>query len=176
MARKPIYKRIWPYVVVGVLAIGALGGNSSDKKPEEEKPATRVVLTPAPEKEDWVRVEITPAPDEEIFVAPLREVDPETETPAPLQTLAPVEAAAPVPDRSIPDPTPAPAPAPTSTPAPIAAVPDPTQTPISAECYVAPTGKRYHYSKDCAGPNAIPITQDDAVARGYTPCKKCAGG
>lgn len=189
MARKPIYKRIWPYVVVGVLAIGALGGNSSDKKPEEEKPATRVVFTPAP--------------DSDIFVSPQQDL-PE-ETPAPLQTLGPVPEAAQLQDRSIPEPTPAPivtappTPAPTPVPVQASAPSVPTSAPVRAQepapevtpapapeppaptpdargCYITPTGKRYHFDKECAGPNAIPITVGDAVARGYTPCKTCSGG
>ena len=182
MARKPIYKRIWPYVVVGVLAIGALGGNSSDKKQEEEKPATRVVFTPAPEE--------TPSPLQ-LFA----------EDPAPLQTLGPVSEEAPLQDRSVPETTPAqietvpptsapiqtaapsvqdPAPvraqepAPEATPSPTPELPEPT--PDARGCYITPTGKRYHFDKECAGPNAIPITVGDAVARGYTPCKTCSGG
>ena len=189
MARKPIYKRIWPYVVVGVLAIGALGGNSSDKKQEGEKPATRVVFTPAP--------------DSDIFVSPQQDL-PE-KTPAPLQTLGPVSDTAPLQDRSVPETTPAPIettpptpdptpvpvqasapsvptsapvraqePAPEVTPAPTPELPEPT--PDARGCYITPTGKRYHFDKECAGPNAIPITVGDAVARGYTPCKVCSGG
>lgn len=39
--------------------------------------------------------------------------------------------------------------------------------------YITPTGKRYHFSKSCAGENAIPTTLFD-VSSYYTPCKKCA--
>ena len=41
--------------------------------------------------------------------------------------------------------------------------------------YITPTGKKYHFSKDCAGPNAIPISLSDAQ-KNYEPCKKCANG
>lgn len=42
--------------------------------------------------------------------------------------------------------------------------------------YIAPTGKRYHYSKTCAGKNASAVSEAEAKERGRTPCKKCAGG
>lgn len=42
--------------------------------------------------------------------------------------------------------------------------------------YIAPTGKRYHYSKTCAGKNATAVSEAEAKERGRTPCKKCAGG
>lgn len=42
--------------------------------------------------------------------------------------------------------------------------------------YIAPTGKRYHYSKTCAGKNATAVSKAEAQERGRTPCKKCAGG
>ena len=41
--------------------------------------------------------------------------------------------------------------------------------------YVTPTGKKYHYSKSCAGKNATPISLENAK-RQYDPCKKCAHG
>ncbi len=39
--------------------------------------------------------------------------------------------------------------------------------------YVTPTGKKYHFSKSCAGKNATP-TSLEAAKRHYDPCKKCA--
>lgn len=47
----------------------------------------------------------------------------------------------------------------------------PTQNTV----YVTPTGKRYHYSKDCAGKNGKATTLQNAKARGLTPCAKCVG-
>lgn len=41
--------------------------------------------------------------------------------------------------------------------------------------YVTPTGKKYHFSKSCAGKNATPTSLEDAK-RHYDPCKKCAHG
>ena len=41
--------------------------------------------------------------------------------------------------------------------------------------YITPTGKKYHFSKDCAGPNAIK-TDLDSAKKNYDPCKKCANG
>lgn len=42
--------------------------------------------------------------------------------------------------------------------------------------YITPTGKRYHYDNNCNGGTYIPSTMDEALAKGLTPCKKCAGG
>ncbi|MBE6537988.1 MAG: hypothetical protein E7671_00795 [Ruminococcaceae bacterium] len=40
--------------------------------------------------------------------------------------------------------------------------------------YIAPTGKRYHNKRTCAGKNALPI--DLNLAKNYhTACKKCVG-
>lgn len=43
----------------------------------------------------------------------------------------------------------------------------------SVTVYITPTGKRYHYSKACAGKNAM-ARDLDSVTGIYTPCKKCA--
>lgn len=48
-------------------------------------------------------------------------------------------------------------------------------TPVdnSRTVYITPTGKKYHYSKSCAGSNAIETTEDSAKYS-HDPCKKCA--
>lgn len=43
----------------------------------------------------------------------------------------------------------------------------------SRTVYITPTGKKYHYSKSCAGKNAISTSENDASSS-YDPCKKCA--
>lgn len=40
--------------------------------------------------------------------------------------------------------------------------------------YITPTGSKYHYSKSCAGKNAIQKNLSE-VKGSYDPCKKCAG-
>lgn len=40
--------------------------------------------------------------------------------------------------------------------------------------YVTPSGEKYHYSKSCAGKNAMERDLDD-IKGIYDPCKKCAG-
>ena len=42
--------------------------------------------------------------------------------------------------------------------------------------YITPTGKRYHYDNNCNGGTYIESTMSEALSRGLTPCKKCAGG
>nr|DAR07981.1 MAG TPA: Protein of unknown function (DUF4236) [Caudoviricetes sp.] len=39
--------------------------------------------------------------------------------------------------------------------------------------YITPTGKKYHYSKECAGKNAMKRDLSE-VSNAYDPCKKCA--
>ena len=39
--------------------------------------------------------------------------------------------------------------------------------------YITPTGKRYHYSKACAGKNATESTINKAEKKGLTGCKNC---
>lgn len=39
--------------------------------------------------------------------------------------------------------------------------------------YITPTGRKYHYSKDCAGKNAMKRDLSE-VSNVYDPCKKCA--
>lgn len=51
---------------------------------------------------------------------------------------------------------------------------DSTDATESKVVYVTPSGKRYHYSKSCAGKNAKETTLDEAVAAGKTPCGTCA--
>lgn len=48
------------------------------------------------------------------------------------------------------------------------------ETTESRIVYVTPSGKRYHYSKSCAGNNAKETTMDEAIAAGKTPCGTCA--
>lgn len=43
----------------------------------------------------------------------------------------------------------------------------------SRTVYITPTGEKYHYSKSCAGENAIETTLNEVKDR-YDPCKKCA--
>lgn len=43
----------------------------------------------------------------------------------------------------------------------------------SEKVYITPTGSKYHYSKECAGKNAIERSLD-SVKNSYGPCKKCA--
>ena len=47
----------------------------------------------------------------------------------------------------------------------------------SETVWIPQSGKKYHSSSTCSGmKNASKISKADAVARGYTPCKKCYGG
>ena len=65
-------------------------------------------------------------------------------------------------------------PTPTPTPTPEPAV---SQEPTTGHrIYVTKTGKRYHYDPNCNGGTYYESTLEEALARGLTPCGKCAGG
>ena len=65
-------------------------------------------------------------------------------------------------------------PTPTPTPTPEPAV---SQEPTTGHrIYVTKTGKRYHYDPNCNGGTYYESTLEEALARGLTPCEKCAGG
>ena len=44
----------------------------------------------------------------------------------------------------------------------------------SVTVYITPTGKKYHYDSKCGNGTYNPIGLEEAIAEGYTPCKKCA--
>lgn len=39
--------------------------------------------------------------------------------------------------------------------------------------YATPSGKRYHFSPECAGDTCFAITIEEALAHSLTPCRKC---
>lgn len=41
--------------------------------------------------------------------------------------------------------------------------------------YRTPSGKRYHFNKNCGGKNSYEITMEEALNAGLTPCAKCVG-
>ena len=47
-----------------------------------------------------------------------------------------------------------------------------TEEDTGTTVYITPTGEKYHFSKSCAGKNAIPKQMDEVSS--YDPCKKCA--
>ena len=63
---------------------------------------------------------------------------------------------------------------------PAQSLPEPETPAVSAPqgrtIYVTATGKRYHYDNNCGRGTYYPATMEEALARGLTPCEKCAGG
>lgn len=63
---------------------------------------------------------------------------------------------------------------------PAQSLPEPGTSAVSAPqgrtIYVTATGKRYHYDNNCGRGTYYPATMEEALARGLTPCEKCAGG
>ncbi|MGM9551437.1 MAG: stalk domain-containing protein [Clostridia bacterium] len=44
----------------------------------------------------------------------------------------------------------------------------------SVSVYITPTGKRYHFDKECGGKNSFETTLEKAIKANLTPCAKCA--
>lgn len=55
----------------------------------------------------------------------------------------------------------------------VSSTPTKPEEELSTIVYITPTGKRYHYSKSCAGKNASETTKTKAEKLGLTGCKKC---
>lgn len=160
------------------LVVLAAASGPSDKTMESANPESIVTETTA-----------TPAVTPEATATPSPTPSP-TPVPTPTATPAPAPTATPVP-------TEAPTPAPTEAPAPASAASE-TQAagdtgaaaasessaassytaPQSGTVYIAGSGKgkKYHSDPNCSNMNdPVPLTQAEAEARNYTPCKKCYG-
>lgn len=160
------------------LVVLAAASGPSDKTMESANPESIVTETTA-----------TPAVTPEATATPSPTPSP-TPAPTPTATPAPAPTATPVP-------TEAPTPAPTEAPAPASAASE-TQAAgdtgaaaasessaassytalQSGTVYIAGSGKgkKYHSDPNCSNMNdPVPLTQAEAEARNYTPCKKCYG-
>ena len=109
----------------------------------------------------------TPAADEPAQEQPsepdIPDTEPEPETPADIdpESETPTSAEPEVPSPAAPDPAPA----------------EPSPSPVQSETvYITQTGKKYHRA-GCRHlqKSQIPISLDDAKAKGYTACKSCGG-
>lgn len=193
---KPKKRRKWPYVVGALLVVGAIGstmdGGNSKSNTIISQDNTSISSSVSSNNtsaslENEIEIDASSsAPDtsnsssENIGSASqaLADPEPQAQTPEEPPVQAPAE---PAPD-SEPEPQ-APA-AVTTTPAEPSPHTDPstssqspgTQNTQSRTVYVTPTGKRYHYDGNCNGGTYIESTLEQALARGLTPCKKCAGG
>ena len=67
------------------------------------------------------------------------------------------------------------APIATATPKPTAApTPEPQKSSSSEMVWIPRTGQRYHRNQSCSGmKNPSYVTIEEAIRRGFTPCKKC---
>lgn len=113
----------------------------------------------------------TPIPSPSPTVAPT--VTP-TATPAPTPEATPVPKPEPTPEAT---PVPTPVPTPDPTPAAEASSATNSDTQNSAMVWI-PTngGKKYHSNPSCSQMvNPQQVTLDEAVAMGFTPCKRCYG-
>ena len=160
------------------LVVLAAASGPSDKTMESANPESIVTETTA-----------TPAVTPEATATPSPTPSP-TPVPTPTATPAPAPTATPVPTEA-PTPTPTEATAPASAASETQAAGDTGAAAASessaASSYTAPQsgtvyiagsgkGKKYHSDPNCSNMNdPVPLTQAEAEARNYTPCKKCYG-
>lgn len=181
-----IWKRILPsdsprWAKGAILAAAFLVILASASGPSEKavpEPATDSIGTEVP---------ATPTPTPAVTATPF---------PTPSPTPSPTPTATPAPTPTV-TPTPTPEPTPVPTEAPVSAAYESQAAgesgtsaqsePSDAGTYTAPQsgtvyiagsgkGKKYHSNPNCSNMNnPVPLTQSEAEARGYTPCKKCYG-
>ena len=160
------------------LVVLAAASGPSDKTMESANPESIVTETTA-----------TPAVTPEATATPSPTPSP-TPAPTPTATPAPAPTATPVPTE-VPTPAPTEAPAAASAASETQAAGDTGAAAASessaASSYTAPQsgtvyiagsgkGKKYHSDPNCSNMNdPVPLTQAEAEARNYTPCKKCYG-
>ena len=195
-APKKPKKRKWPYIVGALLVVGAIGStmDGNESEPNTASPEDNTSISAnissngsSASLEDEIEIDTSSsAPScsassaESVGSTSQTPADPEPQAQTPEEPTV-QEPAEPASD-SEPEPQ-APA-AVTTTPAEPSSQAEPstssqssgTQNTQSRTVYVTPTGKRYHYDGNCNGGTYIESTLDQALARGLTPCKKCAGG
>lgn len=174
--KKPIYKRVWPYILlvclIGAGAGGAASSDNDEDRGEFAEQRTVITITPEPGEKDTFSV----ADIVEETPEPLELLEPET-------TQTPVTRSAPEVPQPVEETTqeiteePAEEPAEEITQDPAEEVPAEEQelerVSYSDGLYRTPSGKRYHKSKACAGENAIPCTLEEASSLGLTLCDTC---
>ena len=193
---KPKKRKKWPYVVGALLVVGAIGstmdGGDSESNTVTSQDNTLISSSVSSNSastslEDEIEIDTSSsAPScsassaESVGSTSQTPADPEPQAQTPEEPTV-QEPAEPASD-SEPEPQ-APA-AVTTTPAEPSSQAEPstssqssgTQNTQSRTVYVTPTGKRYHYDGNCNGGTYIESTLEQALARGLTPYKKCAGG
>ena len=189
-APKKPKKRKWPYIVGALLVVGAIGStmDGNESEPNTASPEDNTSISAnissngsSASLEDEIEIDTSSsAPSssassaESVGSTSHAPADPEPQAQTPEEP--PVQEPAEPASDSEPEPQ-APA-AVTTTPAEpsTSSQSSGTQNTQSRMVYVTPTGKRYHYDGNCNGGTYIESTLDQALARGLTPCKKCAGG
>lgn len=175
-AKRPIYKRAWPYIAAFVVAAAIFGGTAESEKPEDSsvtlsKPEeVRSVQQATTEPEEVRSIQESQKPDE-ISTIGVTEIDS-----APTRSAPEVQQSVEETTQEITE-GPAEEPAEEITQDPAEEVPAEEQELEQVSCsdglYRTPSGKRYHKSKACAGENAIPCTLEEASSLGLTLCDTC---
>lgn len=162
-ARAAIIAALW----IGMFGMmGSLGGSgtqaqiAADSAVETPQPTQMVAAISVPTETPLPTPTATPtaSPTAEPTATP-------TATPTAAPTAAPTA-----------EPTEAPTAVPTEAPAPAPAPAAGAADDQSSTVYIASSGKgkKYHRTPSCSGmKGATAVTEEQAKARGYTPCKKC---
>lgn len=189
--KKPPHKRwqLWALAAIAVCAIGVSSLSGGDVAEAPPSPSQDFSLAdsqetahvdveheeeaaPSPSAEDTEAAPTTPLPPElavDATADTAANADPEVTEEQPSQEPPSDPPAESTPVEPSPDPPVA------STPAEPSPDPEPSTATQSRTVYITKTGKRYHYNDHCNGGTYFESTLDEALSRGLTPCKKCAG-
>lgn len=163
---RPLNKRPWLWTTVALLLVFLIASifaprnvASTEPLPSSSPSAVIAMESPAPSA--------TPSPTATPTATP-------TPTPSPTPTPTPTPESTPIPT---PTPAPTPEPQPESLVVEDSPVVPNSDTPDSVMVWV-PTngGKKYHSNPSCSQMvNPQEVTLDEAIAMGFTPCKRCYG-
>lgn len=188
---KPKKRRKWPYVVGALLVIGAIGSamDGEDSESNTVSPQDNVSISSSVSSdstsvslEDKIEVNTSSsAPNSSTSSSenigstsqPPADPEPQVQSPEEFPAQEPAESA----PEAEPEPQAQVTTATTTQPENFPpTVSSGTQNTQSRTVYITPTGKKYHYDNNCNGGTYIESTMSEALSKGLTPCKKCAGG
>lgn len=153
--KKPLYRRWWFWVIIGVLALtlwGAILGQTDDETDQDNNDTySEEELDRDEESDDAVSEAESTLNSAEESKAESRVLSSTPTSASSAASVTTVSSTAPTPASS--------------------AAPEPELQ--GQTVYRTPTGKRYHYDPDCGGKNSYPITMDQALKQHLTPCEKC---
>ena len=177
----PLGLKVMIWALAGALAVAVLSGmGGCAAQPESPAPTETVQTLPAsPPSAAEMLPDPVPAPEPEPEPEPVAE-------PEPIPKPEPIPEPEPAPE---PKPEPAPAPVPKPAPEPVAKPepapmpepePEPEPEPAPTVAYIGNANSKKFHEPSCSSVDDMKeinkvelFSRDDAISRGYVPCKRC---